>query len=137
MKVLLRPFAGWSSIQMPSASFPVSYIDDLPEILFQLIEDYQKKDCAVSVFDAEGWHWIIILSQYAIDIISYEEIEPKLIHYDIDPKDFCKQLLKDLEEDEGDWIWTYCNPIDDPGEYEVFYNWYNERLEYLKNLIKK
>lgn len=49
MKVLLKAF-GRSSSQMLSTSFLVPCVDDLPEILFQSIEKYQKR-CAVGVFD--------------------------------------------------------------------------------------
>lgn len=105
---LSKPNCGWSSLVFTdddiqeAFTYPLSYVDDVPEMIFRLCFDYLKKHSACEEFDAEGWHWMLCVSDYNIYVIHGGEDE-LYVFSDTDTRDFLKTILTDMSDQIDAW----------------------------------
>lgn len=136
-KFISTPQAGWSSLNLPEYHGSLSYIDDIPMMLCQLIEQYKTTHAAACSFDCEGYSFLLILSEYSIDILEFKESEvPTPFHSQIDPDQFCKQVLEELSNDIQPWVNTYYYQKEEPMEWKSYYRQLKKELNKCKQLCK-
>ena len=107
--MLSTPNVGWSRITIGEWSDRCSYLDDVPFMLLEAIEESCRINKPVSVkLDAEGWEDIIIFDQFETHIIS--NLTDTFIHYsvDIDRDELAKELTSDIRRDIDGWCKWFC-----------------------------
>ena len=107
--MLSRPIVGWSKITIGNWSDRCSYIDDVPFMLLEAMEESCRINKPVSVsIDAEGWDYIIVFDQFTTHIIS--EITDDYTYYsvDIDRDELAKELVSDIRRDIDGWCEWFC-----------------------------
>ena len=107
--MLSRPIIGWSKITIGNWSDRCSYIDDVPFMLLEAMEESCRINKPVSVrIDAEGWDYIIVFDQFTTHIIS--EITDDYTYYsvDIDRDELAKELISDIRRDIDGWCEWFC-----------------------------
>lgn len=107
--MLKTPWAGWSKITIGEWSDRCSYLDDVPFMLLEAMEESCRVNKPVSVqFDAEGWAYIIVFDQFTTHIIS--EITDDYTYYsvDIDRNELAKELASDIRRDIDEWCEWFC-----------------------------
>lgn len=131
MKQFIKtPVAGWSSLSLPEYHGVLSYTDNIPMMLCDLIEQYKTNHVAVCEFDCEGYSFLLILSEYSVDILEFKESEiPTLFHSVVDPDEFCMQIIKDLYKDIIPWTNTYYYQQEEPMEWKYYHNNLVEKLK--------
>lgn len=136
-QIITTPQAGWSSLDLPEYHAPLSYIDDIPMMFCHLIEQYKTTHVAAYRFDCEGYSFILILSEYSIDILEFKESEtPRLFHSEMDTDQFCKQVIQDLCKDITHWVNTYYYQREEPKEWEGYYYNLKENLNKCQKLFQ-
>lgn len=112
--MLSKPKHGWSEITIGDWSDRCSYIDDVPFMLLEAMEESCRINKPVAVkFDAEGWDYIIVFNQFETHIIStaphslktqdsysYHTIE-------VDRDELAKELIVDTRRDINEWCGFY------------------------------
>ena len=107
--MLSRPIIGWSKITIGNWSDRCSYIDDVPFMLLEAMEESCRINKPVSVrIDAEGWDYIIVFDQFTTHIIS--EITDDYTYYsvDIDRDELARELISDIRRDIDEWCEWFC-----------------------------
>ena len=107
--MLSRPIIGWSKITIGNWSDRCSYIDDVPFMLLEAMEESFRINKPVSVrIDAEGWDYIIVFDQFTTHIIS--EITDDYTYYsvDIDRDELARELISDIRRDIDEWCEWFC-----------------------------
>jgi len=112
--MLSKPEFGWSRITIGDWSDRCSYIDDVPFMLLEAMEESCRCNKPVSVkFDAEGWWYLIIFDDFWTYIIE-EADETKLYRIEIDRDELAKELIADIRKYIDYWTeWDgYCENAD-------------------------
>lgn len=120
--MLSKPKHGWSEITISSWSDRCSYIDDVPFMLLEAIEESCRVNKPVSVkFDAEGWDYIIVFDQFETHIITTNpnDVDTDFGNFDyytieVDRDELAKELIADIRKYIDHWTkWDgYCENAD-------------------------
>lgn len=108
--MLEKPVHGWSSISIASWSDRCSYLDDVPVILFEALEQAVATGRPIAVeFDAEGHEYTVVFSPYVTFIITETDEGYRLIVCeDSRPNNLLRELAGDVRRDIDDWVvWGY------------------------------
>lgn len=113
--MLSKPVHGWSEIIIGDWSDRCSYIDDVPFMLLEAMEESCRVNKPVAVkFDAEGWWYLIVFDDFWTYII--EEVdESRLYVVEINRTEIAKELIADIRRDIDDWTHWLC--YDDTEDY--------------------
>lgn len=121
--MLDKPEYGWSHITIGEWSDRCSYLDDVPYMLLEALEESCRTFKPVAVeFEAEGWNYIIIFNSFETHIISEREPHDendgyKYFTVEVDHRDLAHELITDIMENLDDWAaWPPCIMSED--EYE-------------------
>lgn len=117
--MLSKPRHGWSEITIGDWSDRCSYIDDVPFMLLETMEESCRVNKPVAVkFDAEGWDYIIVFDQFETHIISthinalsFDEDNYFSYHtIEVDRDELAKELISDIRKYIDHWTkWDgYC-----------------------------
>lgn len=116
--MLSKPVHGWSDITIGDWSDRCSYIDDVPFMLLEAIEESCRVNKPVAVkFDAEGWDYIIVFDQFETHIITTNpnDIDTYFGNFDyhtieVDRDELAKELISDIRKYIDHWTkWDgYC-----------------------------
>lgn len=102
--MLDKPKDGWSRISIGSWSERCSYIDDVPFMLLEALEESCRTNKPVAVkFDAEGYEYIIVFDWIETHIISDKGDEYTYVTITADRKVLAHQLIVDIIADLEDW----------------------------------
>lgn len=120
--MLSKPKHGWSEITISSWSDRCSYIDDVPFMLLEAMEESCRVNKPVSVkFDAEGWDYIIVFDQFETHIITTNpnDVDTEFGNFDyytieVDRDELAKELITDIRKYIDYWTkWDgYCENAD-------------------------
>ena len=113
--MLSKPVHGWSEITIGDWSDRCSYIDDVPFMLLETMEESCRVNKPVAVkFDAEGWDYIIVFDQCETHIISTNpnDVDTYFGNFDyhiieIDRDELAKELITDTRRDIDEWCGFY------------------------------
>ena len=130
-----KPECGWTDIMIKDDAnefnAPASYLTDIPNDCLEAFILALENHCSVVIdFDAEGWDYKLVCSQFSTYIIEEKEGN-KLYYFDINLEDLVKEFLEDLERDYNEWIrlnWYW-------EEDEV--DSYNLKINKVKELLEK
>ena len=113
--MLSKPKHGWSKITIGNWSDRCSYLDDVPFMLLNSLEQSCRMHKPVSVkFDAEGYEYIIIFDWFETHIISDKEDDYTHTVVSIDRDELAKELISDILNNLPDWAsWYYCRMTED------------------------
>lgn len=105
--MLSEPHAGWATIQINDWHGPVSYIDDVPNILLGTLASalLTGRPAAINI-DAENVSYILVFDvfqSYAIEETT-EDGQPKLTVLDVDLTSLAKELLQDITANIDQWV---------------------------------
>lgn len=116
--MLDKPKYGWSHITIGEWSDRCSYLDDVPYMLLEALEESCRTSKPVAVeFDAEGWNYIIIFNSFETHIISDKDDTYTHTCIEVDHRDLAHELIADIMENLDDWArWSYYIMSED--EYE-------------------
>ena len=105
--MLSTPKHGWSNITIGSWSDRCSYLDDVPFMLLDALQDALSGKTPIAIeFDAEGYGYTIVFSLGVIHIVTETEDGYKLASEEIFCKELAKELIADIRKDINVWtIW--------------------------------
>jgi hypothetical protein len=111
--MLKTPWCGWSEITIGNWHDRCSYLDDVPYMLLETVDDVNRTGRPSSVkFDAEGYHYIIVFDMYETHIICDSfDIGYDLHTIEINIKDLIRDLLADIRRDLDAWG-KWCSDSD-------------------------
>lgn len=116
--MLDKPEYGWSHISIGEWSDRCSYLDDVPYMLLEALEESCRTFKPVAVeFDAEGWNYIIVFNSFETHIISDKDDSYTHTCIEVDNRDLANELIADIRENLADWADWPCGCISDD-EYE-------------------
>lgn len=102
--MLDKPRDGWSHITIGEWSERCSYIDDVPFMLLEALEQSCRTDKPVAVqFDAEGFEYIIVFDWLETHIISDKDGHWTYTTITADRDVLAHQLIVDILADLEDW----------------------------------
>lgn len=131
--ILATPNAGWSSLLLNGYRGRLSYLDNIPMMLMDLILEYTKKQSACCTFDCEGYSFTLVLADQEVNIIEHKEKTPEFFPCENHPDMFCKQILFDIEQNLPAWVNTYYYEQEEPLEYKSCMHAYLTKLQECKN----
>lgn len=112
--MLSKPKHGWSEITIGDWSDRCSYIDDVPFMLLEAMEESCRVNKPVAIkFDAEGWDYIIVFDQFETHIISTAphslKAQDSYSYYtiEVDRDELAKELIADTRRDIDEWCGFY------------------------------
>jgi hypothetical protein len=108
--MLEKPIHGWSHISIASWNDRCSYLDDVPVMLFEALEQAVATGRPVAVeLDAEGYEYTIVFNSYAVFIITgTDEGYSLTVCEDIRLNNLLWKLAEDVRRDIDDWVsWGY------------------------------
>lgn len=116
--MLDKPKYGWSHITIGEWSDRCSYLDDVPYMLLEALEESCRTFKPVAVeFEAEGWNYIIVFNSFETHIISDKEDEYTHTCIDIDHRDLAHELIADIRNNLNEWA-RWPSYIMSEDEYE-------------------
>lgn len=132
--MLKEPKHGWSQITIGSWSDRCSYLDDVPFLLLEGIEEVCRTGNPVAVrLDAEGWEYLIIFDLYETHIITETDNGYTLKTETIRIKSLAEELIADIRRDLDGWsIWTDYGDMSDDQASER-----KKGLTVLCNIVEK
>lgn len=133
MPILQKPRNGWSALCFKEYYGRLSYIDDVPSLICQLIQQYQTDKQAVTTFDCEGYSFTLVLTEYSIDVLEFKDEIPTLFHIQGDPDVLCKQLIQDLQTYLTAWVNTYYYPEEEKTEWKQYHQHIQRQLQICTN----
>lgn len=101
-----QPKFGWTHVTIGDFEAPASYLTDVPlEIIDALISGYRYGVDPAVTFDAEGYVYTVVVSNYwsKVYVILERDEEPELFVFDIAMNDFALEVLHDIEDDLDGW----------------------------------
>jgi len=106
--MLAEPKYGWSKITIGDWSDRCSYLDDVPFLLLESIEEACRTgNPAVSKFDAEGWEYLIVFDLFETHIITEVDDGYVLVTEEVKLKSIAEELVQDIRRDLDGWsVWT-------------------------------
>lgn len=129
--MLRKPRHGWSTITIGDWSDRCSYVDDVPFMLLEALEESCRTFKPVAVeFDAEGYEYIIVFNSYETHIISNKDDTYTHTCVPIGRNKLAKELIDDITADLDDWAWWL-------GEYEEMYEERKKDLTVMCNILKR
>lgn len=133
MPILQKPRNGWSALCFKEYYGRLSYIDDVPSLICQLIQQYQANKQAVTTFDCEGYSFTLVLTECSIDVLEFKDEIPTLFHIQGDPDVLCKQLIQDLQTYLTAWVNTYYYPEEEKTEWKQYHQHIQQQLQICTN----
>lgn len=133
MPILQKPRNGWSALCFKEYYGRLSYIDDVPSLICQLIQQYQANKQAVTTFDCEGYSFTLVLTECSIDVLEFKDEIPTLFHIQGDPDVLCKQLIQDLQTYLTAWVDTYYYPEEEKTEWNQYHQYIQQQLQICTN----
>lgn len=111
--MLKTPWCGWSEITIGDWHDRCSYLDDVPYMLLEAVDDVNRTGRPSAVkFDAEGWEYIIVFDTWETHIISNDaEREHNYYTIEINLKDLTRELIADIRRDLDEWS-KWCSDSD-------------------------
>ena len=109
--MLSTPNHGWSNITIGNWSDRCSYLDDVPFLLLEALEQSCREHKPVSAkFDAEGWDYIITFDWWHTHVISEKFDEDGYAYFSIDVNrdDLARELIADIRRDIDGWSSWFC-----------------------------
>lgn len=106
--VLSKPFAGWTYLTIGNWTDRCSYIDDVPFLLLEAIEQSCRERRPIAVeLDAEGWSNIIVFDSIYTHIISDNvpggNLTFKYHFVELDKGDVALGIVNSILENIEDW----------------------------------
>lgn len=102
--MLAFPKYGWSEITIGDWSDRCSYLDDVPFLLLEGMEESIRTGNPVaSKFDAEGYEYIVVFDKYETHIIRETEDGYALKTVDIILEKLAKELVQDIRNSIAEW----------------------------------
>ena len=137
-----KPKNGWTEItisdDISEFKAPASYITNIPNDCLDTFIYALENHCSVVIdFDAEGWEYKLICSEYDTYIIEDKD-ECKVYHFNITLNKIVKEFLNDLENNIEDWVLWDCYDDDDDETImsDILYDIYVDKINKLKRLLK-
>ena len=130
--MLSKPWCGWTTVHIGDWEGSASYLTSVPfDVLESMI--FSLENCVpFSVeFDAEGWSFIVVSTDYESYVIEYKD-EPILYHFDIDKVNLAQEILIDLGEHRDLWLKWEDEEIDKE-KSEIF----DSQMEKLDKLVRR
>lgn len=107
--MLDKPKYGWSHITIGEWSDRCSYLDDVPYMLLEALEESCRTFKPVAVeFEAEGWNYIIVFNSFETHIISDKEDVYTHTCIEVDHRDLAHELITDIRNNLDDWAAFPC-----------------------------
>lgn len=106
--MLKEPKHGWSQITIGNWSDRCSYLDDVPYLLLEGVEEVCRTGHPVAAkFDAEGWEYLIVFDVYETHIITETDSGYFLTTETVQIKSLAEELVADIRRDLKAWSrWT-------------------------------
>ena len=102
--MLKSPSAGWSRITIGDLSDRCSYLDDVPYLLLEGVEEvFRTGYPIVSKFDAEGYEYFIVIDIDTVFIITETDDDYSLKTIEISIKGLAAELIADIRRDLDLW----------------------------------
>lgn len=102
--MLDAPKYGWSKITIGDWSDRCSYLDDVPFMLLEGLEEICRTGNPIAAkFDAEGYEYIIIFDRYETHIITEAETGYILKTVETTPEEMAAELIHDILENIESW----------------------------------
>lgn len=102
--MLKSPNAGWSRITIGDWSNRCSYLDDVPYLLLEGVEEVCRTGYpVVSKFDAEGYEYFIVIDIDTVFIITETDDGYSLKTIEISIKGLAAELIADIRRDLDLW----------------------------------
>lgn len=132
--MLSTPIAGWSRIIIGEWSDRCSYVDDVPFLLLEGVEEALRTGNPVAAkFDAEGWEYLIVFDHSQTHIITETDDGYSLKTEEILLSDIARRLISDIRRDISQWAaWSVYEDMTPPQIRER-----KKDLETLCSIIEK
>lgn len=102
--MLSTPKYGWSNIKIGDWTDRCSYLDDVPFLLLEMLEENGRTSRPVSgKFDAEGYEYIIVFDKYETHIITETDTGYELKTVEVRSEELAKDLIEDIRRDIDSW----------------------------------
>lgn len=114
-----KPKNGWCTITIGEWSDRCSYLDDVPFMVLEGLEESCRTHKPVAAkFDAEGWEYIIVFDWLETHIISDIGGKYELVTVDVNRDELALQAISDIRRDIDGWAsWlSYSTMSDDEKE---------------------
>lgn len=98
----------------------------------------KKRELPVtSLFDAEGWHWMLTVSRFGVTIVSFKD-EVLVDHYDFDfePEMFISQILNSILQNLYEWYFFTAEYLRyDNDTYPTFEEWSEQMKAQINEIL--
>ena len=140
--MISKPQNGWVDITIGDWTDRASYLTDVQNDFLDCITKVMTTHLPNCFYcDAEGWEYIIVISENAISIIrekdTFDYYTYEFYENNVLLKDVAKTIVNDIESNLNEWrTWEPCLDLNDMGDIENYKNIMLEKLNKLKGILK-